>query len=107
MQCYTISIITCLLAVAENRSVVSPNLSRSSPLRRGTVKVFENQCFYRMYTMVNTHRHHINTESVFFRWIETELRTGTKYERSDVHGGAGGVWRDIGSIQGDSHIDTM
>ena len=88
MQSNPVSIISSSVAESEHRSVVAANLSGTSTMRSGTIKVLEDECRDRVYAVVNAYRQHPHHKCILLRRRQAQLRRASKQQRANVHSGS-------------------
>lgn len=93
-----------LSAVSQDGSIVATDLGTSRTLRRGAIKILQNETCYGMNAVVDACGHDVDQKGILLRWVQTKLCTGSKKKWSNVHACTSSVRWNICCIQTDSQM---
>ncbi len=104
MEGYAEAFALGLLAPPEDGRVVASDLGRPCPVGSRPVEFFQYEGGDGADTVVHPHWKDIDAESVLLGRVKPQLSTGAEEERSNIHGGTGGVGRHIGGVERDGEV---
>lgn len=102
-----VALVARAVAEAQHGRVVAADLGVSRTVRRGAVKVVEDERVDGVGAVVDARGDHEDGEDVLLGRVEAELGGGAVQLGADVHGGAGLVGRDEAGVEGDGGLDGV